>query len=508
MRRRWMLWFLLLFPLIAGVFASELDARFGGGGGYSGGGGGGSGGSGGGGGDGIGALLYLLVRLFIILWNAGPVGKVFAILLLIGVVAGFIWFSKHKQKQRTQLDNQGRILHSHRAQRRQQQGVNQITQFDPNFSRVLFLDFARLVYVKFHESRGGLARRNDSDFAVAPYLSMQIRQQLKQQSATVSEVIVGALEIQRVSLTPNSVQVVVNFRSNVVEATAQGEPIRSFMEQRFTFVRPKSAITQPPEKVLALGCPNCGSPEEPQLDGRCPSCGTITGGGEMDWQVRRIETLRRERVGPPVGHKGGREVGTGAATIYAPDLTAQKRSLAMRDPAFNWVSFNSRATHIFRQLQQAWTDQDEGEMRPYVTDTLFDTVRYWMARYREQGIREVLEDVAITRVEVARIEHDAWFDAITVRIHASMKEYQLDKSGRLISGNKDKLRHFTEYWTLIRRSDRKHGKSAEPANCPSCGAPLDRINRAGICEYCNSKIVGGDFDWVVAIITQDEDYVG
>jgi hypothetical protein len=507
-RSRLYFWFLLLLPLVAGVFAHELDARFGGGGGYSGGGGGGGGsGGGGGGGDGIGALIYLLIRLFILLWSSGPVGKFFAILLLVAVVAGAIWYSKHKKKEREDLTTRGLILHSQRSQRRQSQGVQQILQFDPNFSRVLFLDFARLVYVKFHESRGGLARRNEREFAVAPYLSPAIRQQVQQSATAVSEVIVGALEIQRVSATQDSIQVVVNYRSNVVEAAA-GAPQRFFLEQRLTFVRPKSAITQPPEKVLALGCPNCGSPEEPGLDGRCPSCGSLTGGGQMDWQVRRIETLRRERVGPPIGHKGGVEVGTGNPTIFAPDLAAQKRSLAMRDPGFHWQLFTGRAAHMFRELQQAWTEQSEPRMRPYVTDTLFDTVRYWMARYRETGIREMIEGLEITQIVVAKIEHDAWFDAITVRIYASMREYQVDSSGRLVSGSKDKPRRFSEYWTLIRRSDRAHGESRDPASCPSCGAPLDRINRAGICEYCNSKVVTGDFDWVLAIITQDEDYVG
>lgn len=506
-RRRITTWFLLLFPLLAGVFAHELDARFGGGGGYSGGGGGGSGG-GGGGGDGIGALIYLLVRLFLLLWDAGPIGKVFALLLLAGVIAGFYFRIKHRQKEKAGLERQGRVLHSQRAQRRQSLGVNQIQQFDPNFSRVLFLDFARLVYVKLHESRGGLGARADGQFAVAPYLAPSVREGIKNSTVNVSEVIVGALSIQRVHLLPDSVQVFVEIRANVVEAPAGGQPNRLFMQQRLTFVRPKSVLTQSPEKVLALGCPNCGSPEEPGTDGRCPSCGTVTGRGQMDWQVQRIETQQRQTVGPPVAHMGGVELGTGDPTAFAPDLAAQKRSLGMRDPGFHWANFNRRALHIFRELQDAWTTLDDKRMRPYVTDTLFDTVRYWMERYRDSGTREMLEDIKVQRIEVAKIEHDAWFDSITVRIFASMKEYQLDRTGRMISGSKDKPRLFSEYWTMIRRSDHAHKQPGDPGSCPSCGAPLDKISRAGVCEYCNSKIISGDFDWVLAIITQDEDYVG
>lgn len=505
MRKRVFIWFLLLFPLIGGILAGELDARFGGGGGYSGGGGRSGGGSSGGGGDGLGALIYLLFRLLLLLWDQGPVGKFFALLLLAGVIGGFVWYGKNKKKMQDKLDVQGRILHSHRAQRQQSRGVKLIQQFDPNFSRVLFLDFARLVYVKFHESRGGKARKSDSDFAVSPYLSPEIRAQVKTASTSVKEVIVGALEIQNVHATQNEVLVNVNIRANVVEGD---DPVRYFLEQKVTFARPKTAITQPPEKVLSLGCPSCGSPEEPKLDGRCPSCGSLTGRGEMDWQVKRIQTTRRERVGPPIGAKGGVEVGTDHPTIFSSDLAAQKRSLGMRDPNFNWVAFNSRTTHIFHELQAAWAAQDEKRMRPYVTDTLFDTVRYWMERYRDTGVREMLEDVKINRILVAKIEHDAWFDAITLRIYASMREWQIDRGGRVISGNQTRTREFSEYWTMIRRSDRAHDKPKDPRGCPNCGAPLDKVNMGGVCEYCNGKIISGDFDWVLAIITQDEDYVG
>lgn len=505
-RRRLYIWFILLFPLVAGIFATELEARFGGGGGYSGGGGGSSGGSGGG--EGIGAIIYLVLRLFFLLWNSGPVGKIFAILLLVGVIAGGVWWTKHKKKQRNAMDKQGRILRSRRSQKRQSAGVNQILQSDPNFSRVLFLDFARLVYVKFHESRGGLGRRNDTEFAVAPFLSPEIRKGVKDSNVEVSEVIVGAIEIKNVQTLPDLVRVMVNIKANVVEAPKGQKPQRYFIEQTLTFARPKTGTTQAPEKVLSLGCPNCGSPEEPELNGRCPSCGSLTGGGQMDWQVKRIATTRRETVGPPVGASGGVEVGTGDPTIFAPDLAAQKRSLSMRDPNFSWASLTRRAKHMFLELQQAWTDLDGKRIRPFLTDTLFDTVRYWLERYKETGVREVIDDVKIQRVEVAKIEHDAWFDAITLRIFASMKEHKLGKDGQQISGSKTKPRSFSEYWTLIRRSDASHDAPGEPNSCPNCGAPLDKVNMAGVCEYCNGKIVTGNFDWALAIITQDEDYNG
>jgi hypothetical protein len=44
--------------------------------------------------------------------------------------------------------------------------------------------------------------------------------------------------------------------------------------------------------------------------------------------------------------------------------------------------------------------------------------------------------------------------------------------------------------------------------CPSCGAPLDNVNAAGICGYCDGKITSGRFDWVLSRIEQAEAYQG
>jgi Zn finger protein HypA/HybF involved in hydrogenase expression len=316
-------------------------------------------------------------------------------------------------------------------------------------------------------------------------------------------VLVGSIEYGRIWVAQEKAHVAVRINANVVEAG-----VRTFLKQELTFRRPLHVITRPPEKVLDLGCPNCGSPEEPKLDGSCPSCGSITGGGELDWQVVQISTHERAPVGPPVGSKGGAEVGTDLPTRYAMDLAAQKRALAMRDPAFQWLAFANRVKHMFMTLQDAWTNLDDKKVRPFVTDTHFDMIRYWIERMRSSGRRDVLEDVRIQRIEIAKIEHDVWYDAITVRIFASMIDYQVDNTGRVVSGRKGAQRAFSEYWTVIRRSDQAHTAARDPASCPSCGAPLDKINRAGICEYCGSKVVSGNFDWVLSIITQDEEYRG
>lgn len=504
MCRRLHWWLLWLIPLLL-LLAHEAAARAGGGGGYSGG-----GGSGGGNGGDVVALFYLVYLLFELLfwlWQSGPIGKVVVLLIVAAIIALlWRWWKRPLPGESGYLRDSGRIIGAAGSRVERSQALRSIRDKDPNFSRVMFLDFAHLIFVKLHESRGGMAAKGEAT-AIMPYLAEGLRERLKSDPAKVREVIVGALNIARVDATQNAARIVVHYKANLVIETKGGRQ-RHYLEQRLTFVRPTGVITPTPEKLLALGCPNCGSPEEPAVSGACPSCGSITGSGEMSWQVKTVETLAMRPVPEALPSGGGVEAGTTLPTIFAGDLNAAMRDLKARDSAFTLESFNNRVRHIFSEIQGGWSELDESRLRPYETNTLFDSHRYWLERYREEGRRNVVADLLIDRIQLCRLEHDAWFDAATVRIFASCKDYTVDTGGNVVSGSKTKTRKFSEYWTFIRRSDVEIGPSRKPENCPNCGAPLDKVNRAGVCEYCNGLIISGRFDWVAAIIEQDEEYEG
>jgi hypothetical protein len=298
-----------------------------------------------------------------------------------------------------------------------------------------------------------------------------------------------------------------SFKANVV-IDRQGHPQRFLFKQVFTFKRRNGVLTREPEKVLALGCPACGSKAEPEVTGRCPSCGKIAGGGRFDWQVTSISAQRPIPVSDPVGMDGGFEVGTDSPDIFEPHLAAHRRALMQRDPSFSWNRFRVRTRAVFMKLQEGWTKRDESILRPYELDVVYDAHRIWLVRYREQRVRNVLKDINIDKWVVVKIEHDTWFDAITVRIFATMLDYHETDDGKLISGSRSRPRSFSEYFTLVRRARHKKRGTADPLKCPQCGAPLDRVSHVGVCGYCDTRITAGDFDWVLAQITQDEEYKG
>ena len=75
----------------------------------------------------------------------------------------------------------------------------------------------------------------------------------------------------------------------------------------------------------------------------------------------------------------------------------------------------------------------------------------------------------------------------------------------MVSGSPKTERYFSEYWTFVRRAGLT-SKDRDATRCPNCGGPLDRVTQVGDCQYCNTRITRGDFDWILSRIEQDEAY--
>lgn len=373
---------------------------------------------------------------------------------------------------------------------------------DPNFSMILFKAFAYLIYVKYHEWAGS----GGASKAVLPYLIQHLKTQ-GPNGPEISGVLIEALEIENVYLSPEQAIVDVKFQATLMLA-GQGPRARIMRDDGFRFIRSVKARTPAPENVLRLGCPSCGSAEEPKPDGACASCGAVNARGEISWCVTDIRGRVLNFKPEKLGQGGGVEVGTNHLTRFDPLLNAGLRDLSTRDPGFNTTEFLKRARFIFHEIQAGWSELNEVRLRPHETDTVFDAHRYWLMHYRDQGIRNVLANVNVENMQIAKVTHDAYFEAVTVRIFASMIDYEIDGSGRVLCGNQFTARRFSEYWTLVRRSDRPAKATLSVPACPSCGAPLDKINQSGVCGYCNSHVTLGEFDWVLALIEQDETYEG
>ena len=460
-------------------------ARVGGGGGYSGGGGGDGGDAG---------FVFVLLRLLLWLVFRHPLLGIPVVIVVVIVVlnmarSGRLQLSTRERPQTVPgtVSKTVAVLN-----------LTPVRSSDPYFSEPAFLDLAQLVYARAHEMRG-LGRREPLE----PWMAGEAIDKLfadRAELEAVGEVIVGGASIERAFTEQGFVVLDVAFEANVAE-TRRGERVQVLCDERWTFHRKAGVVSPPPSRLRALGCPSCGSTLEPKPDGTCASCGVPRRGGLSIWEVARIPYAnRRPLTAPELRRRGGVEEGTERPTAYDPRLPSARRAFDGRHPEHSWPAFEAHVRDVFVRLQAAWSTQEWDRARADETDALYQTHRFWMERYRAFGLRNRVEGVEVSRVLLTRIDVDAFYEAVTVRIFARALDWTERGDGTVVSGDKGRPTAFSEYWTFLRATT----PDEAPRSCPSCAAPLDAAaGPAAVCPFCGAKLERASARWVVSRIEQD-----
>ncbi len=510
MSPRWRRSGLLLLALLAVLWllfpAGDTLARVGGGQSF---GGGGSGAGGGGGG--YGDLIVWLIWLAISYPHVG-------VPLLIVVGVGWYLKQRHQKMHELPVSTQQSLagLRSGAAARRRAKVVEQIDRLladDPNFSEILFIDFAQMIYTRYQEARGSKNLEG-----LRPYLAEELFERLEhvgsrlaKGSFQVDGVVVGSISVEHVAELGEFFRISCDVEANYTEKTHyQGEQERErayYTRSRMIFRRHKGMLSKGPDEIRALGCPSCGSPIKLDAENLCAYCGQPAEPGLFHWELENLEEdVRLRRLDAPL-RLGGAEVGTDFPTLFDPDLDVATKAFLMRYPGESIQKLIQRASQVFGELQQAWTSGKWERARALETDRLFQMHLFWMDRYSGRGYRNVLEQIEILDTTLVKLARDAFFETATLRIKASMLDYTVDRYDNVMGGSKKEPRVFSEYWTFVRRSGFEPGKESSTSSCPSCGAP-SKVAMNGRCEYCDANLSSGEFDWTLAMIEQDEAYAG
>jgi hypothetical protein len=479
----------------------------GGGGGWSGGGshssGSGSHSSGGGGGGDGGEVIVMLISLIIQYPYIGL--PTIGLIILFGIL-------RHRRQPEVVISTRSsreNELWRHRAT------LAALDEFrdthDPEFSKTIFLDFAQHLYHQFHYARGTTEILN-----LRPYFNEDILQKNSTShiklKLEVSELVVGSLEFGSVRASEKEQRISILFDANYSE-TIGDHTNRLWVKETWVFVRAAGVHSHGPEAMETLGCPNCGAALDLSPTGECNQCKLVVPPGSKTWTVDVVASnFRQPQEGSSIGTYQP-EVGTNLPTVYdhrlnvtGPEFVARHHVQSVLEYANTFRDNIVKPTFI--TIYSSWSERKYEPSRPLMTDNLFKSHHYWIQQYQKAKLINRLDDLQVTGVHLVKLEVDKYFEAATVRIFASVRDYCIREDGKPYSGNPRSPRRFSEYWTFVRRAGVEvDEKKFDPKCCPNCGAPVS-MGMTGICSYCNTKVTTGEFGWILSRITQDEAYLG
>ena len=173
------------------------------------------------------------------------------------------------------------------------------------------------------------------------------------------------------------------------------------------------------------------------------------------------------------------------------------------DPAFSADKFIGFAREVFMTIQAAWTAKDWKPIRPFESETLFNTHKQQLDEYIRLGKTNVVEKIGIKHCSLHEFRVDGDKEVLVVWLNAVMRDYVIDDATRKVLESDPNRDWYMKYEMLF---NRKAGVKTDPGrngnsvtNCPNCGAPTE-ITSSGQCPYCGSVVTNGEHDWVLTDI--------
>ena len=384
-------------------------------------------------------------------------------------------------------------------------GLDAIRALDPGFEMETFLQRAEMTF--FLVKRG--VQKNDAA-AVRPYLNdgvfNAVSQGIAQSKAQHRHALLESLNVRGLAVedaqgNAQGQSIVVHFdlvyRAKTVDdanQTVADEGQDQRHAERWTFGRGPAARTAVNGGVIAARCPACGAELRLALDGTCAHCKASVTNGSVDWVVVDVQPAAY------VGYSADSSLGIAASSI--PDGVA---ALTAADKDFSLGVFEGRVKTAFLALQDAWCKQNLDAGRAFMSPGAYFTWSAQLETMAAEGRRNVMENLSVRAIEPIRIVHGRVFDDLTVRISASSADFEVDKSDKIVFGDRN-VKAFTEDWTFQRSvgvaTSNKPGTLEN--TCPSCGAPVS-LTQIGECRYCKAAVTSGKFDWVVSRIDQEDE---
>lgn len=171
------------------------------------------------------------------------------------------------------------------------------------------------------------------------------------------------------------------------------------------------------------------------------------------------------------------------------------------DKNFKKDTFDLYVRRVFKNLMKAYSTNNVNLIRPYESNSLFFQDKYMIDEYVTNNFSRKITDIYIKGSMIKDYKIEGANEILVVALSARLKDYvvsNVDQS--LIIGDAKESVNNTYFMTFIRKKEKfKSIFDINNNECPNCGANLN-LDEKGVCDYCHTSLVLGDYYWVLVDI--------
>ena len=163
-------------------------------------------------------------------------------------------------------------------------------------------------------------------------------------------------------------------------------------------------------------------------------------------------------------------------------------------PNFNIEEFNFKAYQIFYDVQMAWMDFDYDKLKELLTDELYNNYVMQLDALKLKNHKNSMKGFELIETCLSSLKEEN--DRYIAEVYLNVRFYDYVenvKTGMILRGTPNRKLNNIYKLTFVRTKDESNNINI----CPQCGAPVEG-NSTGICEYCKSKLINNNYDWVMS----------
>ncbi|MCG6201989.1 hypothetical protein [Psychromonas antarctica] len=185
----------------------------------------------------------------------------------------------------------------------------------------------------------------------------------------------------------------------------------------------------------------------------------------------------------------------------------QYNKIKALDPDFDIAQITARVEHAFFIIKQAWATHEMASARGFITEGIYQRYAIQFNIQKQLKRHRTLDDIFIHDCELVGIEADTCFETLHFKISSRARQSTIKTD---VAQQSHKLAPFTntvEYLTYIRLPGVKTRSNPGLLEgiCPNCGATL-LLSKFEQCQACHSLVTSGEYDWILAKITQEAEW--